>query len=45
MANGVFKWDKHNENIGIFGFGGHLGRHIEYLIFSPRVQQLHPSLP
>ena len=29
MANRVFKWDKYNENIGIFGFGGHLGRHLE----------------
>ena len=33
MANGVFKWDKYNENIDIFGFGGHLGCHLEYLIF------------
>ena len=33
MANRLFKWDKYNENIGMFGFGGHLGRHLEYLIF------------
>ena len=33
MANNLFKWDKIGENSGILGFGGHLGCHLEYLIF------------
>ena len=33
IANNLFKWDKIGENSGILGFSGHLGRHLEYLIF------------
>ena len=41
MANNLFKWDKNGENSGILGFGGHLGRHLEYLKWPLKLTIVH----
>ena len=41
MANNLFKWDKNCENSGIWGFGCHLGRHLEYLKWQLNLTIVH----
>ena len=41
MATNLFKLDKNGENSGIWGFGGHLGRHLEYLKLPLKLTLVH----